>query len=310
MSRGLKIFFLLLLVNSPLLAQNETLIVSGNEKLQKKNYDGAWTDFQKVLEKDAKNIQAICGSALVKSGQGNTKDAMTLLESAADINPQSDYTAYVKGEILLGMKDYTGAISSYNKAIELNPLWIQSYIGKSKAYNIMGNTKEAFKVLDEAIDKYITNAELLIARGMLNNNKERYSKAIDDFDKAISLNDKANAFAAYFNRGVAFSNLQEYESALTDLNKAAELDSTNANAYHSLGLVNYQMGNFEVAVKHFNRSNELNPNNAVTYYNLGMAYYKMENIDNACIYFHKSCSMNNTNSCKMIIMVCSDKKIK
>ncbi len=307
MFKVLKAILLFFLISNPILAQNNASVSTGNEKLQKKDYKEALNNFSQALNTNPSDIQVLCGIALAHNGLGNIKEASEFIETALKLNPQSDLVNNTKGEILLSAKDYTGAINLFNKTLGINKLYLQAYIGKSKAYNLLGDSKEAFKVLDDAIQAFPTNAELLLARGLLNNNKEKYSKALNDFDKALQLN-PLNAFVVYFNRGLAFSNLQEYESALSDFNEAATLDSTNANAFYSRGLANYQLGNYEISVKDFLRSDELNPNNSVTYYNLGMSYYKLEDVENACIYFHKSCGMKNTNACKMIIMSCSDKQ--
>lgn len=303
----LRTTFLFFLLSNQLIAQNTASIISGNENLQKKNFKEALVNFNLALQENPNNIQAISGSALAQNGLGNSQEALNLAESALKISPQNDYANYVKGEILISSKDYAGAISSYNKAISSNNAYFQAYIGKSKAYNLMGDVKEAFKVLDNAIAAFPSSAELFLARGLLNNNKERYSKALADFDKALRINENSNAFSVYYNRGIAYSYLEEYESALTDFNKAAELEPSNANAFYSRGMANYQLGNYEPSINDFLRADELNPNNPVTFYNLGMAFYKMDNIENACVYFHKSCGMKNTNACKMVIMVCSEK---
>jgi tetratricopeptide (TPR) repeat protein len=310
MYRSLFSFFLLLLVGSHLIAQNSASIASGNSNLQKKNFKEALTDFTQALQENPSSVQALCGVAQANNGLGNFSEALNFAESALKLAPQSDIANCTKGEILISNKDYAGAIALFNKTIELNKSNFQAYIGKSKAYNLLGDVKEAYKVLDNAIGAFPSSAELFLARGLLNNSKEKYSKSLSDFDKALSLNEKSNTFAAYYNRGIAFQFLEEYESALADFNKAAELEPGNANAFYSRGLTNYQMGNYEPSVNDFLRADELNPNNAVTYYNLGMAFYKLEKLNEACLYFHKSCGMKNTNACKMIIMVCSEKQTK
>lgn len=310
MYRSLFLFFIFYFFGSNLIAQNPTLIASGNANLQKKNFKEALNNYTQALKENPSSIQAMCGSALANNGLGNLSEALSLAESALKLAPQSDIANVTKGEILVSNKDYAGAIALFNKATELNKSNFQAYIGKSKAYNLLGDVKEAYKVLDNAISDFPSGAELFIARGLLNNSKEKYSKALSDFDKALSLNEKNNTFTAYYNRGIAYQFLEEYESALADYNKAAELEPSNANAFYSRGLTNYQMGNYEPAVSDFLRADELNPNNAVTYYNLGMAFYKLEKLNDACMYFHKSCGMKNTNACKMIIMVCSEKQSK
>lgn len=311
MFKAIQTLVLLFLICNQVFSQNNALISSASEKLQKKNYSEALTDFSQVLKEIPDNLQALCGSALAQNGLGKTQEALLIAESTLQKNPKSDIANFTKGEILLSSKDFEGAIVQYNKALEINNSHFPSYVSKSKAYNLMGNVKEAYKVLDNAIEAFPSSAELFFARGLLNNSKEKYSKALSDFDKANSLNSNNKVFGISYNRGIAYSFLEEFESAIADFNKAAELDPSNSNVFYSRGLANYQLGNYEASAKDFLKSDELNPNNSVNLYNLGMAYYKAENIETACQYFHKSCSLNNTNACKMIIMVCSDKqKIK
>jgi tetratricopeptide (TPR) repeat protein len=303
----LRTTFLFFLFSNQLIAQNNASVLLGNENLQKKNFKEALANFNVALQENPANIQALSGSALAQNGLGNSQEALKMAESALSLSPKNDLANYAKGEILISSKNYTDAISSYSQAISSNNSYFQAYIGKSKAYNLMGDVKEAFKVLDNAISEFPSSAELFLARGLLNNNRERYSKALADFDKALRINENSNAFSVYYNRGIAYSYLEEFESAFSDFNKATELEPSNANAFYSRGMANYQLGNYEPSISDFLRADELNPNNPVTYYNLGMAFYKMDNIENACVYFHKSCGMKNTSACKMVIMVCSEK---
>jgi tetratricopeptide (TPR) repeat protein len=286
-----------------------TLVSSGLDKLQKKKYKEALSDFNSALKEDPTNIEALSGSALAQNGLDNNDEALKIIESVLKDNPQNYFANYVKGEILIAKKNYTAAIESFNKAIGLKNNHFASIIGKSKAFNLMGDTKEAYKILDNAILEFPNTYEIYLARGILNNSKEKYAKALNDFDMAINSsigNSNLNNYSVYFNRGIAYSALEEYESAIEDLNKACEIDPSNANAFYSRGLANYQLGNYENSVQDFIKSDQLNPNNSVTYYNLGMAYYKLDDVSNACPYFHKACGMNNTNACKMIIMVCTN----
>lgn len=307
MTRICKAIFLFLLVTETLFAQDNASVASGLENFQKKKYKEALADFNQALKSNPANVQALCGSAQVHNALGNSQEALNLAETALKNSPLNDYANYTKGEILLSKKEYNAAIPLFNKALDITPSYFDAYISKSKAYNLMGDIKEAYKILDNAIATFPSSAELFLARGLLNNSREKYSKALDDFNKALKINEHLNSFSVYYNRGIAFSNLQEYDSALDDFNKAAEIEPNNANAFYSRGLANYQLGNYDTAVKDFVRSDQLNPNNPVTYYNLGMAYYKLDDMDDACVYFHKSCGMKNNNACKMIIMVCSGK---
>ena len=128
---------------------------------------------------------------------------------AIELNPNNDEMSYINnnGEKLyfsnhhayynIGvykakLKDYNGAISSYNKAIELNPNY-------TKAYYNRGWSKDKLK------DHY---------------------GAISDYIKAIELD--PNYTDAYSNRGISKEDLGDLNGACADWKKAAELGNTKA----------------------------------------------------------------------------------
>jgi tetratricopeptide (TPR) repeat protein len=286
--------------------QDDPLLKSGNDKLTKRNFEGAIQDFNRLIVKDPGNVEALCGRAEAKIAQSNYAEAMKDAEQAMNIDDKNPKIYVITGDIFFYQKEYLKALKAYMDASQLPNAPPQAITGKAKVMNQLGDSKEAFRILDEAILKQPANAEFYYARGLLNNTKEKYVKSLQDFDKAFALNPNLNSFGLYLNRGVAYFNLEELEKALGDLNKAIEIDPKNASAYHSRGLIYYEQADYENAVKDFLKSSDYSPNNPVTYYNLGMAYNKMEDVENACLYFHKSCQLGNTNSCKMIIMVCSE----
>ena len=93
-------------------------------------------------------------------------------------------------------QDYYGAMTDYNKAIELNP-------NSSLAYYDRGTLK-----LNKLHD---------------------YRGAIVDFDKAIEID--PNYAVAYGNRGAAKFNLNDKNSACLDFSKAGELGFMGAYDY-------------------------------------------------------------------------------
>ena len=97
-----------------------------------------------------------------------------------------------KGVAKYNLKDYSGAIADFNKAIQLNPDF-------ALAYRNRGNTKQ---------------------------NLKDYTGAIVDFNKAIQLN--PDYALAYYNRGNTKTYLNDLAGACTDWTKAGELGSTDA----------------------------------------------------------------------------------
>ena len=109
-------------------------------------------------------------------------------------------------------------------------------------------------------------------------NKNEYGKAIEDFNKAIELDNK---FAlAYNNRGMVYLNKKEYDKAIEDFNKAIELDNKFALAYNNRGIVyldRNKKDEYDKAIEDFNKAIELDNEFALAYGNRGLAYfYKKE----------------------------------
>jgi len=302
------LFAFLLLLSSAYGFSQDQLMQAAYEKLSKRNFEGAVQDFNLILINKPDDIEAICGRAEASINLGKYIEALKDAEQAISYDVNNGRAYSIKGDALFYQKDYQNALKTYEIAIQKKGAPAQATVGKSKVLNQLGNSKEAFKILEEAIGKQPSNAEFYYARGLLNNTKEKYSKALQDFDKVILLNPRFNPFGVFFNRGISNINLSEIENAVKDFSMAIEIDPTNATAYHSRGLALYQLDDYKSAIEDFLKSADISPNNPVTFYNLGMAYNKFGDKENACLYFHKSCQLGNTNSCKMIILVCSDAK--
>ena len=90
------------------------------------------------------------------------------------------------------LQDFSGAITDFNKAIEINPQ-------DEEAYSIRGLVKAYLK---------------------------DYNGAIEDFTKAIKINPQNEC--AYYNRGVAKCKLQDYSGAIKDYTIAININPQNS----------------------------------------------------------------------------------
>lgn len=287
--------------------QDDALLQSGYAKLNARNFDGAILDFNQLISIKPGNVEALCGRAEAKIDLGNFSDALKDADQAVSLDAKSSKALSLKGEAQFNLKDYNNALHTFIVALQLPNPPPMATIGRAKALNQLGNTKDAYIVLDDAIAHNPKTPDYYYARGILNTTKEKYAKALQDLEKAAQLNSAFNPFGIALNIGIVHLNLDDAEKAIENLNKAIELDPKNPTAYHTRGLAHYAQEEYKEAVEDFLKSYDANPNQT-TMFNLGMAYYKLNDKENACLYFHKSCQAGNTNSCKMVIMVCSEGK--
>ncbi len=196
-------------------------------------------------------------------------------------------------------------MSKTKEALAVDP---GSHAALQKQINVlflMNDEKESVRIVDEAIRNYPDIPDYYYLRGIINNARGKYSKALDDFTKAIDLNPPDILYRCYLGRGVSYMNLMEYDQALTDLNTSISNNDTVASAYYSRAMVNYQLHEYASAVGDFQKSLDYSAGNAALYFNLGMSYYRLNEKDKACPNFNKSCSMGNTNACRMSLMECA-----
>ena len=107
----------------------------------------------------------------------------------------------------------------------------------------------------------------------------KYSKAVDDFSKAIQLD--PNYADAYNNRGVAYYDLKKYDEAIRDYNYAIQFDPNNKQAYYNRGNAYDDLGKYDDAIRDYNYAILLDPNNKEAYNNRGNAYFKLKRYEEA-----------------------------
>jgi len=311
----MKIFILLLVslvLLQPLSSQQnddpEALIVSGNDKIAQQDYLGAIRDLNKAVRLNPSNVKALTSRAQAKYGMGNYDEAMNDVTKVLNLDKSYAKAYYVRGCIYNGQKKYDDALADFDHTLILDKTITDASAEKAISYYNSQREKEAFEYINTLIDQQNNVPAFYYTRGILNNNKGKYEKAITDFNKAVELDPKYNPYNILLSRGLSYVSVQGYKEAEIDLTNAIQIAPNNPSAYIVRGKVYYDQGNFKEAINDYAKAVEINPDNAAPYFNLGMAYYKTNDIPNACERFHKACSMGNANACKMVVLNCSEKR--
>jgi tetratricopeptide (TPR) repeat protein len=168
-----------------------------------------------------------------------------------------------------------------------------------------GNSREAAREIEKAIEKDPQYADFYFTRGMIGNQRKNYRQAVEDFTRALSLTLQSSSRSRiYLNRGISRLNMNDYQTAAEDFTLSIEYNAQNTAAYNYRGLINYRNNSFGTAIADFDAIINLDPDNAVAQYNRAMAYLRSGDSRNACADFHSACKMGNRNACQMIIMEC------
>ncbi len=180
-----------------------------------------------------------------------------------------------QGKKKVSYKDYAGAITYFDKGIEINPEFALAYLNRGIAKNFNQDQEGAFN-FNKSLDFESVESNTNFGQGFKAESSTQYAATvIADFDKAIGINPW---FAkAYYSRGrvksgfnnhtrVSVPNLgdkkfgypksnfkkthineirqDDYAGVMADFDKAIEIDPEFAEAYYSRGLAKNYRSNF------------------------------------------------------------------
>ncbi|MBU1718000.1 MAG: tetratricopeptide repeat protein, partial [Bacteroidetes bacterium] len=150
-----------------------------------------------------------------------------------------------------------------------------------------GKTSEALAEFTSQIEQDSTFAPSYFGRGACYaENKETYSQAMKDYNKAIELRGKIAVF--YYNRGCLKSDLGKKDEAIADYKKAIEIRKDYAQAYVNIGVVQFENNEYDAALTNFIIGRDLEPTLPNVYYNIALIYQLKEKWQEACENFQKA----------------------
>lgn len=126
-----------------------------------------------------------------------------------------------KGNILLAKGDLDGAISNFNKAIELKPTLAAAYLNRGYARRAQGDLNKAIEDYDRATEldprttlKNRQVAQAYINHGSIKREKLEADEAVNAYNIAIKL--YPDELQAYLERGQARILLEDFQGAMAD----------------------------------------------------------------------------------------------
>ena len=240
--------------------------------------------FKTAYEIDSNNLDIIINLANAQDENGNYDLAVEGYNKALAIDNKNPLIYNNRGYSYFQKKEYEKALNDYNQALLLSPkLKIAEYNKQdllkilkedekyssllketdtlNQDYNYyfnlgmeetnLGNYNEAMTAFNQVISIKPDFAPVYMFIGILEFQKQNYTKAYEYYTKSIECDDKL--IDAYFNRGqIVFAtktiDKTELKSALSDFEKAVELDPKFIDAYYSMAVVLKNLGDYIQAI--------------------------------------------------------------
>ncbi|MEB3216647.1 MAG: tetratricopeptide repeat protein [Nostocales cyanobacterium 94392] len=222
-----------------------------------------------------KNVIIKTFTAMLLTGIGATASIFII----NTINSANAGELYKKANTFYELQRYQDALSSYQKAIEIQPEYAQAWNGQANVLYELNSYQEALLAYDKAIQIEPDYQESWSGRGFVLNKLQRFQEAISSFDKALKL--ESEAPEVWNGKGEALSNLKRYEEAIKSYDKAVELQPEYEQAWYNKAWALYSLRRYEDAFSTYEKVLQLNPNNERAWYNSGNALVNLNRNNDA-----------------------------
>ncbi|MDR3577965.1 MAG: tetratricopeptide repeat protein [Anaerolineaceae bacterium] len=176
-----------------------------------------------------------------------------------DLVPKAHITC---GIIYDNLQQYSEAILSKSRALELAPENAEYFFSRGKSYEDFGQHIKAIDDFNKAIELNSMVGMYYIHRGSALKEVNRLEESISDFRRALELSRGElceRCPACYRNLAISYLDLNRYEESIAALTRLIEVDPTTAENFGLRGWCWYHLKNYEEALKDCNKALELQP---------------------------------------------------
>jgi eukaryotic-like serine/threonine-protein kinase len=224
----------------------------------------ALQEFQRALELEPHNADALLGVAAVYENEGRLKDAEDTYKRAAALRP--DYwEGYNRlGRFYYNHKRYPEAIVQFDRVIALTPDNVAGYLNEGATYVETGDLDKAANMLNHAVT-LSPNYGIYANLGQIYYQQGRYEEAAHNTEEALKLNDKdyrvwVNLALAYRKTNKDAQALNAYRQALVLLEPTAAQRLQDAGMQAQLAELYAYLHQREKAIPKINAALALSPN--------------------------------------------------
>ena len=217
---------------------------------------------QNLQKLDRNNLVSIVNDI----NKGRTDKALVALDKIIKSFPDDALLFNLRGACHEAMNQFDQSIESFNKAVEIHPLYEEAL------YNLGVVQKKAGKPDD----------------------------AINSYQRAIGINSQnANA---HNNLGNLLTQKGHIKQSIEHLNLALKLNPKFAEAHNNLGLANMELNKLSECINNFLLAIENNPQYEGAYINLGRVYRELNEFDNE-LNCYKKCLKIKPNASKILVQL-------
>ncbi|MDD1748331.1 MAG: tetratricopeptide repeat protein [Methanothrix sp.] len=279
------------------------------------------------------NLEDCYNQGMKLLSQGNCSEAYDVLQSAIIYNETNNHTNsdvwISKGRAAACMGNFSEAVKCCDVARQWERENAQAYVVKAEALLAQNKTDEARAMMEDAVEKNISDPVLWIECGKVFSRMEMWQDAQKAFNKATDIDinnaegwyleakalqrlgrfedailvynqsviniDSSNV-DAWLGRSQTLEALKLYAEAEKSYSKVLDLDPTNEDALFQKGLMLLLLKRDDEATETLTNLTELAPNNAAAWMRKGLALAKQGRCNDSLASYDKSIELDENNT--------------
>ena len=222
--------------------------------------------------------------------RGQYSDSLTWLDKAIAINPDDTGIWYAHGHALVNLMRYSDALTSFDKALPSTRISLRPGSRRDIRLPTWSNIQKQSRHTKGQLKSIRISLRRGITAVLPSLNSGRYSDAVKSYDRAIEINPDFSE--AWYNRGIALTELGRYTDAVTSYDKAVEINPDFPEAWYNRGIALTELGRYTDAVTSYDKAVEINPDFPEAWYNRGIALAELGRYTDAENSFEKGNELN------------------
>ena len=244
---------------------SEGWFLRGVAKYNLGDIHGALSDFQRSTDVNPLLSQAFNYKAITLNRLMRHNQALTEINSALDLRPNSTDYQYTLGVTYFYLKEYQRAVDVFSKMIKFDRTNPDAWVNRGTARALTADTLGALSDFDRAVVLNPFSSFAYFKRGALHADMGNVDLALSDLNQSILLDSTVKE--GYFVRAIVHFEQKHLDLALADLNRVVQLDPNYSLGLFNRAIIAYQVGNWQDAVLDLTRLTTLNPENVLIYFN-------------------------------------------
>ncbi len=247
----------------------------GRIHLRNGQLDKARREFEKALELDPDNAEALLNIGAIHRAEGRVPEAEHFAKRALQVDPNSIGALSQLAEIKRDQDELGEAIRLFEEALAIDDSQPFLHLGYGDVLQRVGRftgAERAFKsVLELEPDSFKARYNLGVTYG----NQGQEEEAIRWYEEALEVEPgNFEAAKAWNNLGAIYLGRGEVEKAQKQFEQAVKGPSVHFESHYNLALIYLDANRVEEAIGLLERAGELQPNHELVNIRLGMAYLR------------------------------------